>query len=255
MVTKILFKRNYMSHAMKNILPAKLSILLLAVFLFGFTDEGKVKQDPLEPVNRKIYKFNKAVDAMYIKPISMTYSKIVPNPIKHYVGNFISNVGEVPSSINHILQGKFKNATSNLMRLLFNSTFGICGIFDVATHMGFVKKHTDFGQTLTRLGYKQSKYLVLPILGPSTVRDGVGLVGNTFVTVPYYVKPKWRNRYICTQIIHKRAELQEDVADIMNSAGVDEYALVRDAYLQRRQYLSNDGAVSTEAELLKGPPE
>jgi phospholipid-binding lipoprotein MlaA len=240
---------------MKNRLSAKLSILFLVVFLFGFTSENKVKQDPLEPMNRKIYKFNKAIDAMYIKPISITYSKVFPKPIKRSVGNFISNVGEVPNSINHILQGKFKNATSNFMRLLINSTFGVCGIFDVATHMGFEKKQTDFGQTLARMGYKQSRYIVLPILGPSTVRDGVGLVGNNFASVPYYLKPKWRNRYLATQTVHKRAELQEDVADVMNTAGVDEYALVRDAYLQRRQYLNNDGVVSAEDELLKGPPE
>ena len=105
------------------------------------------------------------------------------------------------------------------------------------------------------MGYKQSRYIVIPILGPSTVRDGVGLVGNTFVSVQYYLHPKWRNRYLTMQTIHRRAELQEDVADIMDTAGVDEYILVRDAYLQRRQYLNNSGVVSPENELLKGPPD
>jgi phospholipid-binding lipoprotein MlaA len=185
----------------------------------------------------------------------LTYSKVFPKPIKRSVGNFVSNIGEVPNSINHVLQGKFKNAASNFMRLLINSTFGICGIFDVATPMGFEKKNTDFGQTLARIGYKQSRYIVIPIFGPSTVRDGVGLVGNTFASAPYYWKPKWRNRYLGMQSIHQRAELQEETADVMDAAGVDEYALVRDAYLQRRQYLNNEGMVSTEDEFLKGPPE
>ncbi len=211
-------------------------------------------QDPLEPINRKIYKFNKVVDALYIKPISMTYSKVVPKPIKASVGNFFSNLGEVPGAVNQALQGQLKHATSNFMRLLVNSTFGICGLFDVATPMGFIKYRGDFGQTLMKGGYKQSRYLVLPILGPSTIRDGAGLVVNNFISVPYYLKPKWRNRYITTQVIHNRAETQE-IIDIVDTAGVDEYVLVRDAYLQRRQYMGNDGIVPVQKELLNGPPE
>lgn len=249
---------HYIGGAMKTkAYYSKIIGLFLTALICGSTLAAQVKQDPFESVNRKIYRFNKAIDAMYIKPISLTYSKVAPKPVKITVGNFINNMGDVPNTVNHFLQGKFKDAGNNLMRFLFNSTFGVCGIFDVASHMGFAKKATDFSQTLMYMGYKQSCYVVLPIIGPSTVRDGVGLVGNTFASVHYYLKPKWRNRYLIMHTLHKRAELQEEVVDILNSAGVDEYALVRDAYLQRREFLRNDGkpAANANQQPLQGPPD
>jgi len=230
---------------------------LLILSLLGGTsisNADNLNLDPLVPVNRKIYTFNKFVHAMYITPISMTYSKVMPTAIKTSVGNFLGNFGDIPSGINQGLQGQFKHAASDFMRVIINSTFGICGIFDVATPMGFVKYKGDFGQTLMKGGYKQSTYIVLPILGPSTVRDGIGLAGNSFVSVPYYLTPKWRNRYLAAQMIHNRSEAQ-NILDVIDTAGVDEYALVRDGYLQQRQYVSNDGELPTTDSLLKGPPE
>ena len=203
-----------------------------------------ISADPFESINRKVYKVNKAVDALYIKPISMTYSKVIPRPIKTSVGNFFSNVGEIPNSINHFFQGQLKLSLNNVMRLIVNSTFGVAGMFDMATPLGFPNKRTDFGQTLMSLGYTNSRYIVLPIFGPSTVRDGVGVFANNFISVPYYLRPKWRNRYLIAQFIHNRAELQE-IVDIAKTAGVDEYALVREAYLQRRQYLGKNLTMPT----------
>lgn len=240
---------------MKNLSLVKITMLFLAICFCGFIQAAPKTQDPFEPINRKIYKFNKTIDAMYIKPISMTYSKVMPKPIKHSVGNFFSNIKEVPSSINHIFQGKIKAATVNFLRLLFNTTFGLGGIFDVATPMGFAKQHTDLGQTLMHLGYTNTRYLVLPLFGPSTVRDGVGLIGNNFISPPYYFQPKWRNRYFASSTIHNRAYVEEEFADIMATAGIDEYILVRNAYLQRKQYLLDNNDNAENKVLLQGPPE
>lgn len=233
-------------------------ICLFSSIAFGCAGKRKetaTAADPLESYNRKMHKFNRVVNNMYLKPVAGMYKKSVPPPVRGAVGNFFSNVGEVPTTANQVLQGKPKNAGRNVLRFLVNSTLGIFGFFDVATPMGLPQQEEDLGKTLAKWGYKDSAYFVLPILGPSTVRDGIGLAGNTYMTVPNYLKPRWRNRYIIANGIHKRADIME-AEDIVNAAGVDEYALVRDAYLQRRNYtIWGDTAVNDGKVDLNGPPE
>lgn len=210
------------------------------------------KQDPLEPLNRGIYRFNKTVDALYIKPVTKTYDKVLPKELKRLINNFFNNVNEVPTIINSLLQAKFQQASNSTARFVINSTLGIGGLFDVA-ESNTKRSREDFGKTLATWGYKNSNYLVLPILGPSTVRDGIGVVGNLFFNPPYYFKPKWRNRYQVGYLIDRRSSLQEAEKFIV-TAGVDEYIMMRDSYLQHRDYTIN-GKVKSDAEMLKGPPE
>lgn len=215
------------------------------------------KNDPLEPINRGIYTVNKGLDNLYIRPVVLTYNKMFPAPIKDAVGNFIQNVNEVPTFINDMLQGKPDKAGQAIRRLALNSTLGLFGIFDVASAIG-INRHTEsLANTFVHWGYKNSTYLVLPILGPSSVRDAAGLVGNTLMTPAYYFDAKWRDKYFIAAYIKKRDEfldLEEVIDDV---ATVDEYAFVRDAYFQKKaSLLEEEGEISDEDEKYLGePPE
>lgn len=238
---------------LKSTFKLSLSVTMAAVVLSGChkrTDE----KDTFEPFNRTVYSTNRVIDALYIRPISKVYSNVVPKPYKGAIGNFINNLGEVPTMANEILQGKPHKFSNSTARLLINSTLGMFGLFDVASQMGIPRHKEDFGQTLAHWGYKNSAYLVLPILGPSTVRDSIGIFVNRYMTVENYFEPKWRNRYYGTTLVHRRTELQE-VEGIVGSAGVDEYSLVKNGYLQRRNFNINDGNGVTNNSYLDEPPE
>ena len=231
--------------------------LSIACLATGCSSNPKHKNDPLEPVNRPIHYFNKTVDALYIKPISKAYELVAPEPIKHWVGNFINNVGEVPTIANDLLQGKFKQAVSDAGRFALNTTVGVVGLFDVAEPLGLKRHKEDLGQTLAVWGWEESAYLMLPILGPSTIRDGLGMFGDSYMSIPRYAEPKWRNRYQGMSLVHKRVELK-DVETVVGAAGVDHYTLIRNGYLQSRKYQISDGEVSTqmgETDMLGEPPE
>jgi phospholipid-binding lipoprotein MlaA len=231
------------------------AVLLVSFGSIGCSAKHKANNsDPLEGFNRGVYKFNRTVDGMYIKPTSYIYKNIVPEAVRSYVGNFLHNIGEVPTTANSLLQGNAKGVGNGVMRLALNSTLGIFGFFDVATPIGFPREQQDFGKTLAKWGYKESPYLVIPILGPSTVRDGIGLVGNTFMSVPYYWAPKWRNRHLFVSTIQKRSDL-EGLEKVVEAAGVDEYTLVRNSYLQRRNYEIGKNNGSGSPDILEGPPE
>lgn len=210
-------------------------------------------EDPLEPLNRGIYKFNKTLDALYIKPTSKIYEKILPLALRQLISNFFNNLNEIPTIANSLLQAKYQQVAESTARFTINSTLGVGGLFDVATKANIKRSKEDFGKTLAVWGYKNSNYLVLPIIGPSTVRDGLGFCSNTFMTVPYYLKPKWRNRYELAYSVNLRTQLQE-VESLISKAGVDEYSLVRDAYLQHREYTISDQS-NNNGQMLSEPPE
>ena len=149
------------------------------------------------------------------------------------------------------MQTKYKQAADSTARFTINSTLGVGGLFDIASKAKIKHAKEDFGKTLAVWGYQDSHYLVLPIVGPTTVRDGVGFVGNAFITVPYYLQPKWRNRYEFSYVVNRRSELQE-TESLITAAGVDEYTLVRDAYLQHREYTISD---TVNNKMLSEPPE
>jgi phospholipid-binding lipoprotein MlaA len=231
-----------------------LGIIVAAASLIGCGKSPSV--DRFEMLNRSTYGFNKGVDRFLIKPISRAYEAIVPKPIQTMVGNFFQNLSEIPNIGNDILQGDFRHAQQDTARFLVNSTWGLGGLFDIAGKKGLEKHHQDFGLTLAKWGYTESSYLVLPIFGPSTVRDGLGL-GATFpMTVQSHLKSvSLRNHLLALQYIETRASLLK--VEPLIGESVDEYVFIRDAYLQRRKYLiSSEKAESASEEIsLEEPPE
>ena len=200
--------------------------------------------DPLEPLNRAIYKFNDVLDRAVLKPVAEGYQKYIPSPARTGVRNFFFNLYEPITLVNNVLQGKPGQAAGDTMRLIFNTTFGVFGLFDVATGWGLEPHNEDFGQTFAVWGFGEGWYLVLPLLGPSTVRDTAG-IGLQFV---YDLDPIFRlvtaetERYGVTALffISKRAELLS-ASEVLDTAAVDEYLQVREAFRQQRWNDIHDG--------------
>ena len=151
--------------------------LLVAGALAGCaTGPDRKPGDPLEPMNRQIFKFNDALDRTIAQPVAKGYQKVTPQPIRQAISNFFSNLGDLGTAANNILQLKITDATEDVMRFVMNSTFGIGGLLDFATPAGLPKHHEDFGLTLGRWGVPAGPYLVLPLFGPSSVRDSTGYI-------------------------------------------------------------------------------
>lgn len=199
-------------------------------------------RDPLEPINRGIYHFNDGVDTVLLKPVAEVYRGVLPQFLRTGVSNFFSNINDVIVALNNLLQAKFLNGVSDVSRIVVNTTVGLLGVLDVATELGLEKHNEDFGQTLGFWGFGDGPYLVLPILGPSSVRDAVGAFVD-FKTNPLtYVDPsRPRNQLWATRMINHRAELL-DTTNILETAALDPYEFLRDAYLQRRRNLVYDGS-------------
>ncbi len=197
--------------------------------------------DPLEPMNRVVYRFNDVVDRAILKPVASTYVKITPTLIQTGVGNFFSNLGEPVVIVNDVLQGKLPQGASDSARLVFNSTFGVFGLIDVATPMGHPKHNEDFGQTFAVWGAGEGWYLVLPILGPSTVRDAMGLYpGFELDPVVRLNEVRVRNSLYALRSIDTRAHLM-GATRIRDTAALDGYLFTRSAYRQLRWNLIYDG--------------
>src|SRR5262245_21725572 len=180
---------------------------ILMTLLGGCATNGDPR-DPLEPLNRGIYKFNDGVDALLIKPAGSFYSLVVPQWIRTGVSNFFSNVNDVIVVVNDVLQGKFSQAGSDVTRFAINTTVGVLGLWDHATGWGFEKHDEDFGQTLGYWGLGDGPYIVLPILGPSNLRDTVGWVGDFYAwPITYVEDDSTRNSLVALRIISGRAEL------------------------------------------------
>lgn len=195
--------------------------------------------DPLESFNRGVYQFNDAVDKAIAKPVAQGYNAVMPVPGKMMVSNFFSNLDDVIVTANDLLQFKFAQAASDGARFLFNSTFGVFGLFDVANRLE--KHNEDFGQTLGYWGIGSGPYIVLPILGPSTLRDGVGLYADSRPSKLRRVDHiRSRNQLYLTKAVNRRAQLL-DQEKVLDEAALDRYEFIRDAYLLRRQSLVYDG--------------
>ena len=200
-------------------------------------------RDPLEGLNRGIYKFNDVVDKAAVKPVAGAYKAVLPVPIRSGVNNFFSNLGTVVTVINELLQFKFSKAMDDAGRFAINSTFGIAGLIDWASMDGMEKHDEDFGQTLGYWGVGDGPYLVLPLLGPSSVRDTAGLVmDSAFFDPVFYVDDvQARNLLLLTKFIDKRAQYLPG-SDLLDEAALDPYIFTRDAYFQRRHNNIQDGA-------------
>lgn len=215
--------------------------LLLAVSLLGGCATTGNRQDPLEPLNRGIYRFNDSVDKAVLKPVAEGYKAVLPSFVRTAVGNFFSNLDDVLVVLNDLLQLKLEQGVSDLGRLVWNTTAGIAGMIDVATPMGMEKHKEDFGLTLGHWGIGNGPYLVLPILGPSTLRDTAGL------WVDAQADPVWnvndiatRNTAVAVKTVDTRARLL-GTETVLETAAIDPYVFVRDAYLQRRRALIYGG--------------
>ncbi len=194
-------------------------------------------RDPWEGFNRGVYSFNDVVDRNVLRPISVGYTYVTPQPVRTCIHNMFNNVADVWAAANSMLQGRGLDAINTVGRFLFNTTLGVAGCIDVATANGQPRIPNDFGTTLGVWGFSQGPYLVLPLWGPSTVRDGVGLatdfVGNTYTSVGAIDNVRVRNSLYGLQIVDRRASVL-DATDLVDRVALDPYSFVRDAYLQRR---------------------
>ncbi len=204
--------------------------------------------DPLIGFNRAMYSFNDKFDRYLLKPVAQGYRAVMPEFARKGVSNFFSNLHDPAIMVNNFLQGKFVRGASDLGRFVVNSTVGLVGLFDVASHIGLEKHDEDFGQTLAVWGVGEGPYLVLPILGPSTVRDGFGLVPDWKMYPPNYLEDRdTRYGLLVVEAINRRSQLLE-AGDILDqAAGEDPYVFVREAYRQRRLNLIYDGNPPTAA--------
>lgn len=191
--------------------------------------------DPWEPWNRKVHRFNNAVDRTIATPLARAYVAVVPRPVRLGVGNFFNNLGQPVSALNALLQGRPQQAGQSLGRFLLNTTIGIGGLFDPATAVNIPNRSEDFGQTLGVWGWTNSRYFVLPLFGPRTLRDTFGLVGDAPLSPTRQIEDD-ATRYFLQglQLVDLRTQLF--ALDAMREGATDEYALVRDAWSQRRNY-------------------
>lgn len=191
--------------------------------------------DPLEKLNRRVHRFNEVVDRRIAKPLANVYVKVAPRPVRLGVGNFFNNLGQPVSALNALLQGKPKQAGQALGRFLLNSTLGIGGVFDPATSANLPNKGEDFGQTLGVWGWEKSRYIELPLFGPRTIRDALGMAGDSPLSpIRSIEEDKLRVLLQGLQLVDVRTQLL--AVDRMREGATDDYALVRDAWMQRRHY-------------------
>jgi phospholipid-binding lipoprotein MlaA len=215
-----------------------LSLLLSISLFFCISVKAAETNDPLESINRPIYSFNTALDNALLKPTAKAYHKVVPDLVQTGVGNFFGNIKDVSTLINNVLQFKFKDASTDLARVAFNTTIGLGGVLDVATGMGLQKNSEDFGQTLGAWGVPSGPYLVLPLFGPGSFRDSPA----SFVPLNawgYVDHVPTRNVGYGTKLINDRTQLFEYETIVTG----DDYIFVRDAYIGLRQQAVNDGVV------------
>ncbi|MGV8842717.1 MAG: VacJ family lipoprotein [Pseudomonas sp.] len=200
-------------------------------------------EDPWENFNRAIFTFNDKLDIYALKPVAQGYQAVTPQFLEDGIHNVFGNLGEVGNLGNNLLQGKLHDAGVDTSRFLFNSLFGVLGFFDVATRMGLSRSDEDFGQTLGAWGLASGPYLVLPLLGPSSVRDAAGKIPDSQLQpYPYVNDVPTRNVSRGLDLIDMRASLLSAEKLIIG----DKYAFIRSAYLQSREFKVNDGQVEDD---------
>ena len=219
-----------------------LPVALAACVLLGgcASTEHRVASDPLEPMNRGIFKFNDGLDRAALKPAAKAYVKITPNWLRTGVGNFFTNLSGPTTIVNQVLQGKIVAAGQDTLRLLINTTLGWGGVLDVASGARLPMHEEDLGQTLGRWGVPPGPYLMLPLVGPATVRDAPARIADEFSRpLHWYNRDNLRWSSLALSLLDTRARLLP--LDKTLEETYDRYAFLRDAYLQRRQYQVYDG--------------
>ena len=225
--------------------------LAIAATLSACATSGNPR-DPLEGYNRAMFSFNDKVDEVALKPIAKGYKAVTPSFVQTGIGNFFGNLSDVWSAINNLAQGKGEAGMQDVVRVTMNSTFGILGLIDIASQAGVPKHNEDFGQTLGWYGVKPGPYVVLPLLGPSTMRDTVALPADIVGDPWRYKDPtNVRNIGTFTRVVDKRAQLL-DATNLMEAAALDRYEFIRDGYLQARESKVFDGDTSRRKQETKG---
>jgi phospholipid-binding lipoprotein MlaA len=230
---------------MKTLKHAGLPLTAM-LLLMGCASNGDPR-DPLEPMNRAIHSFNESVDNAALRPLAEGYVAITPGPVRSGVRNFFSNLDDVVVLANNILQFKPEAATSDLLRIAFNSTLGFAGVLDIASEMGLRKHDEDFGQTLGYWGMQSGPYFVMPLLGPSTFRDTAGWAVDSLYLDPvgYLDDDGARLTTRVVRVVARRADLLE-AKRALDVAALDGYEFSRDLYLERRRAQVNDGQAPQE---------
>jgi len=223
--------------------------LLVAVLVTGCASGPRsTSRDPLEPLNRGVSQFNEGVDAIVLKPVATAYKNTVPPMVRTGVSNFFGNLGDLWSAVNSALQFKIQNAAENFMRFNVNTFFGLAGILDVASDLDIDRHKEDFGQTLGRWGMPAGPYVVLPLLGPSTLRDSIALflVDREGDPVSHVTGTGERNGLYILRGVDQRSNLLR-ASSVLDEAALDKYTFTRDAYLQRRRAQIYDGSTPDPA--------
>lgn len=209
--------------------------LALGVTLMLAGCAGPNPRDPYESYNRAVFSFNDTVDTYALKPVATVYRDVTPSFVQTGVGNFFGNLGDAWTAVNNLLQGKGEAGMTDVTRFALNSTLGILGLFDIASEAGLQKHKEDFGQTLGTWGVSSGPYLMLPLLGPSTVRDTVALPADFAGNIWRYKDPvSVRNIGTGVNLIDTRASLL-DATSMLEDAALDRYEFIRDGYMQRRE--------------------
>jgi phospholipid-binding lipoprotein MlaA len=215
------------------------SSLLLAAALSGCAGVAPPAgaphpKDPYEALNRRMFVFNERLDAKVLKPAAQTYQSVVPSPVREGVRNFFGNLGDAWSAVNWLLQGDVHRGFEQGARFAWNSTLGLAGVFDVSSWMGLDKRSQDFGQTLGAWGVGAGPYLVLPVFGPSSVRDAAALPVNSMGGSGWWFDGERTQIALrALDVISLRADLLK-AGDLVDGIALDKYTFFRDAYLQRR---------------------
>lgn len=217
---------------------AACATLCLTFCLSLLPGEAYAEQDPWEGLNRKVFQFNEWTDSKILRPVAKAYDKWLPRPIRSGVGNVFDNVFTPAVALNQLLQGKPKRSLSDTGRFLLNTTLGLGGLFDVASKVGIAKHEEDFGQTFAVWGAGTGNYVVLPFLGPSNVRDSFGLAVSSLINPIRFISPV-EDRVAVTALYV--LDLRADLIGVDELVTGDKYLFRRDTYLQRRDFLINDG--------------
>ena len=213
--------------------------LLIALSATGCATMGE--KDPYEKFNRSVFTFNDAVDRNALIPAATAYKKVLPSFVQTGVNNFFANLSDVWSGANNVMQGKIERGVSDVTRVLINSTFGLGGVIDIASDAGLERHSEDFGQTLGYWGVPSGPYVMLPLLGPSTLRDTAGLpVDIAADPWGYGISSRARNIGTVVRVIDQRAVLL-DATNLLEGAALDRYEFIRDGYLQQRKGKVFDG--------------
>lgn len=220
----------------------RFAILIAALLLSACASTGgRVNADPLEPFNRTMYAIHEPLDENVVKPIAQAYLDYTPRPVRTAVHNFFGNIEDFFSGVNGLLQGKLDKAGHDFGRVMVNSGFGVLGLIDIASDADIPRGGEDFGQTFGHWGITQGPYLFIPLLGPSSFRDGTGLAMRIAASPVNYV-PAWEVRTALEILgpVDLRASLL-GTTSFVEQAALDRYTFIRRSYLQRRQYEVYDG--------------